>query len=309
MGTLLDIQLVVAGRDARSELDALFDSVIELEGRVSHYDANSDVAQLSAAAGSGPQSVDPRVRELIELSLRYAELTSGAFDVTLGKLVDVWRRGVATEIDYEVVAVAREASGVEHLRVDEDGRVELSREGVKLDFGGIAKGWALDRLLPVLEKHSIDSALLSFGQSSVWARGVPPEGSSAGVGWTLALRLPGGSFAGHVTLRDQALSVSSSFPPEPPRASVVIDPRTGWPVERRAIAVVITERAALAEALSTALLVLGFEEGLALVESLENVEALLVDEEGRLAASSKWQEVSRFEEVGSGFRALSPLAR
>ena len=308
MGTLLDVQLVVAG-DARSELDALFDSVIELEDRVSHYDANSDVAQLSAAAGSGPQSVDPRVRDLIELSIRYSELTSGAFDVTLGKLVDVWKRGVATEIDYEVVAAAREASGVEHLHVDEDGRVELSREGVKLDFGGIAKGWALDRLLPVLAEQGIHSALLSFGQSSVWARGVPPEGSTAGSGWKLALRLPGGGFAGRVTLRDQALSVSSSFPPEPPRASVVIDPRTGWPVERRAIAVVITERAALAEALSTALLVLDFEEGLALVESLESVEALLVDEEGRLAASSKWQEVSRFEEVGSGFRVLSPRAR
>ena len=78
---------------------------------------------------------------------------------------------------------------------------------------------------------------------------------------------------------------------------------------RRSLAVVIGREAALAEALSTALLVLGFEQGVELVESIDGVEALLVDEDGRLASTSGWQAASRFEEIGSGFRGLSPRAR
>lgn len=309
MGTLFEIQLVVRETDGRSDFDALYATVAKLESHVSHYVPTSHVALLSAHAGKGPRAVDPSVRELVELSLRYAELTHGAFDVTLGQLVDVWKAGSASEVSYEVVAAARKASGIEHLKVEPDGRVGLGVEGIALDFGGIAKGWALDRLRPQLEERGVGAALFSFGQSSIWARGAPPESKSGYPGWTLALRSPAGGFAGRVTLRDQALSVSSSFAPDTPHASVIIDPRTGWPVERRAMAVVVAEEAALAEALSTALLVLEFEVGLALVESIPKAEAMLVDEDGRIAASSKWRETSRFEELGTGFRGLSPLAR
>jgi thiamine biosynthesis lipoprotein len=309
MGTLLEMQLVVRESDGSSEFDSLFATVAELESHVSHYVPTSDVALLSENAGSGLRAVDPSVHELAELSLRYAELTSGAFDVTIGRLVDVWKTEIPTEVTYELVAAARKASGIEHLKVDAGGRVGLYTAGIALDFGGIAKGWALDRLRPQLEEHGVEAALFSFGQSSIWAHGVPPELKGDYPGWTLALRSPAGGFAGSVTLRDQALSVSSSFPPDTPHASVIIDPRTGWPVERRAMAVVVGGEAALAEALSTALLVLDFEAGLALVESIPGTEAILVDEDGRVAASSKWQATSNFEELGTGFRGLSPLAR
>ena len=209
MGTLFEIQLVVRQTDGRSDFDALYATVANLESHVSHYVPTSHVALISAHAGKGPREVDPSVRELAELSIRYAELTHGAFDVTLGQLVDVWKTGSASQVNYEAIAAARKASGIEHLKVESDGRVGLGIEGIALDFGGIAKGWALDQLQPQLEERGVGAALLSFGQSSVWARGVPPESKSGDPGWTLALRSPAGGFAGRVTLRDQALSVSS----------------------------------------------------------------------------------------------------
>lgn len=309
MGTLLDVQLVVASdQSGRAELDAIFDEVAELDALVSHYDPNSEVSKLSASAGGEPQHVDARVRELVALSLRWAAATSGAFDVASGRLVDVWRGKRAEEVAYEDVAAAHAKSGIDGVRLLDDGRVALSKAGTKLDFGGIAKGHALDRVRRSLDERGAGAALLSFGQSSVWARGAPPGSPD---GWTLALRSPVEGLAARVTLRDRALSVSSTFPHASggDTDSTVIDPRTGWRVARRTLAAVVAREAAAADALSTALLVLDYETGIALAESLDDVEALVVDEDGRMAKTSGWVAATHFESLGSGFRSLAPAVR
>ncbi|MEZ4215380.1 MAG: FAD:protein FMN transferase [Myxococcota bacterium] len=320
MGTVLDVQLVVpASSTGRAELDAVFAQVHELDALVSHYDPASEVSRLSAASGGGPRAVDPRVAELVGESLRFATLTSGAFDVTVGRLVDVWRGKDAESVVYEDVAAARAPAGIDGLRLLADGRVELARAGVKLDFGGIAKGWALDRVQERLDAERAGPALLSFGQSSILARGAPPDDPR---GWTLVVRSPADGFAARVTLRDRALSVSSSFPPSDAAAggsgaeadalgapSGVVDPRSGWIVTRRTLAAVASDDATTADALSTSLLVLDYEEGLALAERLEGVEALLVDEDGRIAMTSGWREATGYVELGVGFRSLSPGLR
>ena len=165
------------------------------------------------------------------------------------------------------------------LRVDEHAsRVALVRPGMSIDVGGVAKGRALDvaaaRLAPGM------SALLSFGQSSLRAVGAP----FGKPGWRVLLRRPDEGFAGVVTLRDQSLSVSGSLGQWTEiagrRYGHVIDPRTGVPLERRLEAAVVAPDATLAEALSKALLLLGEQEGIALLESLPGVEGWLADDAG-----------------------------
>lgn len=314
MGTVLEIT-VATPRDAgaAARIDALFAAVEELEAKVSNWRPGSDVSRVNAGAGGAPVPVDPEVAALLARCAGYTELTRGSFDVTVGPLVALWReagRRGAPPTDREL-ADARERVGSGGMRVDETlSRVALERPGMSIDVGGVAKGRALDvaaaRLPPDLP------ALFSFGQSSLRAVGAPPGAP----GWRVLLRLPDEGFAGVLTLRDRALSVSGSLGQWTEiggrRYGHVIDPRTGLPLERRLEAAVIAPDATLAEALSKALLVLGEVEGIALLESLPGVEGWLADDAGRAWTTRGFERAVAFERIppgGATGAAEAPPAR
>jgi thiamine biosynthesis lipoprotein len=298
MGTVLEVTLVARDEaHARETLAEIFARVEQLEALVSTWDPGSQVSQLNRAAGQGPVPVAPPVARLLRQSVDYARRTRGSFDVTVGPLVDLWteaaRRGsVPTR---EEVAAARARVGSEHLRVHGEEGAELLRAGMRVDLGGIAKGYALDLLRPLLSQRDIQGALVSFGQSSTLALGRPPEAP----GWRLLARGPGERFLGVLELEDQALSVSGSLGQWVEiggrRFGHVIDPRTGLAATQRREALVLAPEAALAEALSKALLLLGEREGIALVASQPGCEALLVDADGGFWSTPRWQEAARFE--------------
>jgi thiamine biosynthesis lipoprotein len=300
MGTLLEVELLGGeGADARAAADAAYREIARLERLVSHYDPESAVSRLAEASGRGPREVEPEVSELIRASLLYGELSKGAFDVTLGPAVEFWRNaGDADRLvpDRAAFARVRARTGQDKLRALPGGRVELVARGMQLDFGGIAKGWALDRVVPQLREADVAAALLSFGQSSIWALGAPPGAE----GWTLALRSPSGGIQGRVTLRDQALSVGSSVPDAAAaERAPVIHPRTLWPVEQPAFAAVVARDATSADALSTALLVLDPYSGVKLVEAMPGIEAMIVEPQGDVWQTTGWYERARYVESGT----------
>jgi len=299
MGTLFELTL--HGNDAVSLAqlrDELFAQARALDQAFSRYRPESDVSRLNAGAGGPPLEVAPPVAELLRHSVAYGALTRGAFDVTVGPLVALWTQAAEADRRPTSASLTRAAAlvGSQRVRIGEDGRVGLE-PGMSIDLGGIAKGYALDRMLPRLRAEGISSALLSFGQSSAWAFGTPP-GSE---GWRLLARSPAGGFAGILTLRDDALSVSGSLGQwteiEGRRYGHVLDPRSGEPLTRRREALVVAPNATLAEALSKALLVLGEGEGIALIEAQQDCEALLLDEEGGAWATSGWQLRTAFERL------------
>jgi thiamine biosynthesis lipoprotein len=163
-----------------------------------------------------------------------------------------------------------------------------------IDLGGIGKGYALDRLTSLLRSQGLSQALLDFGQSSIWALGIPPDAE----GWHLLVQQPDGETADLITLRDQALSVSGSlgqtFVVNGDRYGHVIDPRSGEPLRRDLLACVIAPSATQAEALSKALLILGEHEGVALLQRFPGVEGLLVEAGGRRWMTPGWpsQEIA-----------------
>jgi thiamine biosynthesis lipoprotein len=298
MGTILEISIEgLEPQPAARALDALYDEALRLDRLLSIYDPDSEISRLNRTAGHGEQQVDPDVVEILKRSIAYSERTRGAFDVTIGPLVELWvdaadRNAPPTAAE---LAAARGRVGADQIAVLPGERVSLDKEGMKLDLGGIAKGYALDRLRPLLEQHGVESALLNFGQSSSWAVGAPP-GSP---GWRLLVRGPEGDFAGLITLRDQALSISGSqgqwVEIGGRRYGHIIDPRTGEPLMRARQAVVVSQQAALAEALSVALLVLDAETGLALVAAEPDCEGLLIEGGGRLLSTPGWEAAVRFE--------------
>jgi len=291
MGTVLEITLHGGSeREARSLLAELFAAAERLDATMTVFDSQSEISRLNAAAGSGPQAVDPEVAELLSRSIEYSRLTLGTFDVTVGPLVRLWTEAaVANEPpSRDALERARARVGVDAIRVHDDGRVELREAGVEVDLGGVAKGFAIDRMRPTLRKHGIVDALLDFGQSSTLALGRPADAP----GWRLLVRGPEDADLGVVTLSDQALSVSSSFGHWVEiggrRYGHVIDPRSGQPLVEPRQAVIVARDATLAEALSKALLILSPEAGLALVESQSGCEGLLVVAGGAELRTSGW---------------------
>lgn len=300
MGTALEITLHGDDRAALSRArDAVFAEVHRLDALLSNWREDSDVSRLNRNAGAGPEQVDPAVADLLSTSARYTELTRGSFDVTVGPLVSLWTRAgeddalpAQREIDR-----ARELVGAARIRVGPGARASLPA-GMAIDVGGIAKGFALDRVLPILREAGIRDALLLFGQSSTLALGAPPGSPE---GWRLLARAPEGGFAGILTLRDRALSVSGSLGQwteiEGRRYGHVVDPRSGRPLEQRREALVVAPNATLAEALSKALLVLGEREGIEVVAGQAGCEGLLLGEGGLEVATSGWQLATRYERV------------
>ncbi len=300
MGTVLEITLRAPDEAAgRSALTELFELVDELERVLTLFDSQSPISRLNRSGGQGFQTVDAGLAELLSRARAHAELTGGAFDVTVGPIVALWRRAAARGVlpSNAEIEAAHSRVGWEKVRVAGGGSVAFDAPGVAVDLGGIAKGWALDRMRVLLEQRNIDSALLNFGQSSVWALGRP---DAAGA-WRLLARGPGDGFLGVLQLRDIALSVSrnlgQSAEIEGRRFGHIFDPRTGFALQRQRQALVVGPDATLAEALSKALLVLGEVEGLELVAAQPGCEALLVDAEGGVWRTPGWDATTGFSSL------------
>lgn len=296
MGTVLEISLVAGDAPrAAAALEKLFALAAHLDRLLTTYEPESPLNRLSAAAGQGPQAVDPALAGILAESLAYARRTGGAFDVSVGPLVDLWREAARRDRppDDAELAQALARVGSDKIRV-EGTRVELASPGMRLDLGAIAKGWALDRMREILAQEGVGDALVNFGQSSILALGRPADAPA----WTMALRGGGGELAGVLELRDRAFSVSGSLGQWSEiggrRYGHVIDPRSGLALTRNRQAAVVAPSASQAEAWSTALVVLG-PEGLALLEGEPEVEAWLQEEGGASHATAGWERSVRFE--------------
>jgi thiamine biosynthesis lipoprotein len=298
MGTVLEISLCVPDRaTGEALLRELFDEVASLERIFSRFDVKSDLSKLNRASGSGPLRVAPALAELTASSLEFTGLTRGTFDVTVGPLVVLWQEAEQTRAlpDAAALAAARARVGPDVVRVDTAAStVDLLVPGAMLDFGGVAKGWTLDRLAEKLRKAGVARALLAFGQSSLCALGKPAGWD----GWGVLLGDAAGGFAGTAQLADQSLSISGSLGQYEEiagkRYGHVIDPRSGEPLTQARVAGALAADGARAEALSKALLILGETDGIALLESLPDAEGILIDESGQTWQTSGWTKAVRY---------------
>ncbi|MCG6157096.1 FAD:protein FMN transferase [Rubinisphaera margarita] len=259
--------------------DAL-DFVHPVEDQLTVYRDQSDLMRLNRDAINGPCSVDEELFELLELSLKLAEETQGAFTPAARALNLLWRecraRGdVPKESD---VADAVHCSDCRKVVLDRTLQtVHLTDPRMGLDLSGIGKGHALDRIAAFLEQEELSNCLIHGGHSSIIARG---SHRKAG-GWPVGIRHPQFPQKRLATLmlEDRAFSASGSgvqfFRHQGKRYGHIFDPRTGWPVDHILSAVVTAPSAAVADALSTAFYVLPLEESLAYCERHPEITALI----------------------------------
>ena len=289
MGTRFEV--VLLGTDSarlRAAGEAALEEVALLDADLNRFSKGSFLSFLNARAGAAPVRLDPGLFRLFRLCLRVYRKSGGAFDVTVGPLMECWgfhdmrSSGTAGTEGVHSLEAARERVGFRHVALDgRTGTVRFLRPGLSLDFGAVAKGFALDRAAEVLRETGVETALLHGGTSTVLALGEAPEGGP----WKVGIRRPGREdrLLGTALLEDRALSLSAPHGRTIQRAGRrlghVMDPVSGRPAQGAALAAVISASAARADAWSTALLAAGparFEE---VTRAAGGITALLLAEE------------------------------
>jgi len=296
MGTEYSLYLYAhSGAHADSIAKPVFQEVDRVEGLLSNYQPGSELSRINREAFQHHVTTDPETFRFLETCLAWSERSQGAFDISVGKLMKVWKFfGASGAIPTpEELAAAREDVGWKKIKLDRTARtVRFLAAEIELDPGGVGKGYAVDRAVGVLRARQVGAALLSAGSSTIYALGAPPGEP----GWKV--RVPsarkGEDTVSTVILQDTSLSTANlsekNFVHEGHLYGAIMDPRTLRPVEGMLQVTVISPSATDSDVLSNALFVSGPEDRAALLEGRQQACALVILE-NQLAAeyeATRW---------------------
>jgi thiamine biosynthesis lipoprotein len=255
------------------------DEIDRVDRLMSNYKPDSPLSRLNREAADGPVAVEPELLDFLAECLRWSRESDGAFDVTVGPLMKAWgffRDDGRVPSDDELRRVL-EVVGYRHVVLDRStGTVRFDWPGVELDLGGIGKGYAVDRVVELLRRRGVTSALVNLGGSSIYGLGAPP-GEDA---WEIGIQDPRRStrIALTVPLRDRALSVAGGYERFFEKGGLtyshIMDPRTGRPVQGMLSVAVLSANATDGDALDDVLLVQGASNAGAFLRSRLATEAL-----------------------------------
>jgi thiamine biosynthesis lipoprotein len=279
-GTVCSINLFDQAKG--SVYQAIFNRLREIDNRMSLNLPDTDLISVNAAAGIAPVKVHDDVFELIQRALYYAEISEGAFDPTVGPLVSLWgisgdNPRIPSQEEIDKVLPLINWRDIELDR--ETGSVFLKRRGMAIDLGAIAKGYAADEAAVIIRKSGIKRAIIDLG-GNILILGKKKDNSL----WRVGLQEPReerGTYLGIVTGQEQAYVTSGDyekyFELDGIRYHHIMSPFNGYPARNGLLGVtIVTQKSTDADALSTAIFVLGYEKGRALIESLEETEAVFM---------------------------------
>lgn len=284
MGTIVEVMVVGPRDKAKASAEAVFAELKRIESLTSFH-KSSALADVNQASGTGAVHTNPELLGIIKHSLDFAVRTHGAFDPTLGPISKLWNfsgEGEARIPASEEVREALDRTGWQKVTVDPNaGTVSLAEKGMSLDLGGIAKGYALDRARLVLREHAVTGALVNAG-GDIIALGEKAPGKPWRVG-VQDPRNPTGIVA-VAAIKDKCIVTSGDYErfieKDGVRYHHILDSRTGYPTRGIQSVTVMANDGATAQALAKAPFVMGREAGLSFLESIPEVEALIIDSEG-----------------------------
>jgi thiamine biosynthesis lipoprotein len=258
-----------------------FARIAELDGIMSDYRPSSELMQLCRKAGGDPVKVSDDLFKVLTQAQAVSELSGGAFDVTVGPVVRLWRRARRTQElpDDKELAQALALVGYRNIRLDAKAHtVQLLKAGMRLDLGGIAKGYAGDAAQEVLNKHGITRALVAAGGDIV-VSDPPPDAKAWKIG-IAPLEDPDATPERYLLLKNAAVSTSGDAEQYVEiggkRYSHIVDPRTGIGVVGRMSVTVVARRGLDSDPLTKIAAVLGPEKGLPLTEKWEGASVFMI---------------------------------
>lgn len=306
--------LTAYGGSAEKAVKAAEEEIVRLEKLLSRTDAESQVSRLNEANGK-PVEINEEVRSLLKEAGAYSQATGGAFDITIAPVVSAW--GFTTD-SYQVPEQAAleallETVGMEHVVLAE-GQAALEH-GTRIDLGGIAKGYASDKVGEIFAEHRVEHGMVALG-GNILVMGTKPDGSA----WRVAIQDPARpnetAYAAIVQLEDAFAVTSGSyqryFEQDGTLYHHIIDPATGYPADSGLTSVtVVADRASgsgtMCDALSTAVFVMGEERALDFWRgSAYPFDLVLVTEDGRVVVTAGLENaLMEIEESGYTYEIVS----
>jgi thiamine biosynthesis lipoprotein len=267
--------------------DAVIQEMHRIDRAMSPYKPDSELSRINRDAFTAPVRVSHELFTLLQRAVHFSELSNGAFDITYAAVGQLYDYRAGTLPTPQAVARARQAVGYRLLQLDVDSRsVRFSREGMRIDLGGFAKGHAVDTSVALLREFGIAHAIVSAGGDS------RVIGDRRGRPWSVAVRDPrrADAVVAVLPLVDTSISTSGDyerfFERDGVRYHHLIDPMTGESPRTLRSVTILADDGLTCEALSKCVFVMGLEKGMRWVESLPGVDAIVVDAAGALHVSS-----------------------
>ncbi|MHC4665676.1 MAG: FAD:protein FMN transferase [Planctomycetota bacterium] len=288
MGTLARVVAVAEDSSiADSTVEAAFAELRNVDEVMSDYKGDSEISRVNRDANKSPVKVSSPTFKVLQKAIYFSELSDGAFDVTVGPLVDLWRQAAEansapTEPELQQ---ARSKVGYEKLLLDaNEMSVRFAVDGMRLDLGGIAKGYAIDKAIEAMHKGGALGGMVDIG-GDIRCFGVPTKGKT---NWLIGLQDPNkaqdwlatGETSLVLKLRDDAIATSGDYRRfvliDGQKYSHIVNMKTGRGSKALSSVTIICKSAIDVDALATAVSVMGAEKGLALIEKLPDTEAILI---------------------------------
>lgn len=300
MGTLVEISVVERDEDeVAAAIDDAFAEMKRIEGLMSRWIAESEVSKINGLAAIRPTRVSPEVLKVIRRAGEISKASGGYFDISIGGLLDLWgfegdggRVPGKNEVDEALCSV-----GYKGIHVDVTASsVELRRKGMRIDLGGIAKGYAVDRAFEVLASRGYGNLIVNAG-GDMRVGGKKPKGP-----WIIGIQDPRDRSRMLATLDASDVCVATSgdyeryFTVEGKRYHHLLDPFTGFPARGCRSVTILAKDALSADALATAVFVMGPKRGLDLIERMEEVEGLIISSDGEMIVSEGLKGKLRFSD-------------
>ena len=298
------VEIKAWGNNADATIEEAFSEMERVNSLLNTYDPGSDVSHINQQAGGAPVPLSPETMEALKRAVFFCSITNGALDITVGPLLKLWGFGrdvvglSGSEPDTQTIRRAKSRVNYREIELVETpmaGTVQrtgrLAKKGMWIDVGSFSKGFVADKAMAVLKKRGIQNALVITG-GTVCALGKKPDGTH----WQVGVQHPRkqGGLLTVISLQNSSTSTSGDYEnfykKNGKRRTHIIDPRSGMPVLYMQSVSVIAPDGMTSDALSTALFVLGPEQGMRVVESLRGVEALIVSEGGKISCSKGWSE-------------------
>lgn len=297
------VTLSANGENAKQAVEESFKKLDEINEMASINISDSDVYKINSSAGIDYVKVHPEILKMIDTSIKYSKISEGAFDITIGPIINLW--GIGTDNEKlpsdEDIKAKLPLVGYDKININEnEGSVMLKEKGMSIDLGGIAKGFAADEVLKIYKRYNIENGLINLGASSIYALGKNKDNNE----WSVGIKHPRSEdpkeYMGIIKLSNEALSTSGDyeryFIKNDKRYHHIIDPKTGYPVDNGVISdtIVINNRISdnsmLSDILTTTVFTLGTEKGLKLIDNLEGVDCEITTSDYKVYTSEGFKD-------------------
>lgn len=293
MGTMIEITLLSEDEEAsRKAALRAFHEIKRIEHLMSPWIEASDISRLNRSAGMEWVKVTSETFEVIQKSQKISVLSEGGFDITIAPLAQLWRKARERGVPPTPEEVKKVLGLVNfrNLLTQSNEKVFLKKKGMAIDLGGIAKGYAVDRAFEILTSLEYKNLIVNAGGD------LRVGGLKENQPWSIGIRHPRRSedTMARLSVSDTAIATSGdyekSFTHQGKRYHHILNPKTGFPAAGCQSVTIVCGKAMGADALATAVFVIGPEKGLALCQNLGDVEACIVDSEGKVILSPRLKE-------------------